>query len=120
MFGMGLTEILLILAVALVIIGPKNLPKVARKLGSLMGQVQRMTSDLSRVMREESAELTKDVSLFDEKATVVKGDLASQNQDSCEPVAEEFVEKEGDDKEARELYDKGDQGSSKDYQKESE
>ena len=38
MFGIGSTELLLILVVALIVLGPKNLPKIANTLGKAMGQ----------------------------------------------------------------------------------
>lgn len=41
MFEVGLSELLVILIVALVVIGPKRLPKVARTLGQWMGRGKR-------------------------------------------------------------------------------
>ena len=46
MFGMGMPEILLILAVALIVIGPKKLPDLAKALGRAMGDFKRATNDL--------------------------------------------------------------------------
>ncbi|PID74008.1 MAG: Sec-independent protein translocase TatA [Desulfobacterales bacterium] len=46
MFGMGMPEILLILAVALIVIGPRKLPELARILGRTMSEFRRATSDL--------------------------------------------------------------------------
>ena len=46
MFGIGMTELIIILAVALIIIGPKKLPELARTLGKGLAEFRRATSDL--------------------------------------------------------------------------
>jgi len=46
MFGMGMPEILLIMAVALIVIGPKKLPELAKTLGRAFGEFRKATSDL--------------------------------------------------------------------------
>lgn len=46
MFGIGMPELLLILAVALIVIGPKKLPDLARSLGKAMGEFKKAASDL--------------------------------------------------------------------------
>ncbi len=46
MFGMGMPEILLILAIALIVIGPKKLPDIAKALGRAMGEFKKATNDL--------------------------------------------------------------------------
>ncbi|MFO7752250.1 MAG: twin-arginine translocase TatA/TatE family subunit [Desulfobacteraceae bacterium] len=45
MFGLGMPEILLILALALIVIGPKRLPDLAKTLGKAMGEFKRATTD---------------------------------------------------------------------------
>jgi len=55
MFDVGFSEILVIAVVALIVIGPERLPKVARTLGHLFGRMQRyvndVKSDISREMQ---------------------------------------------------------------------
>lgn len=46
MFGMGMMEIGLILAIALIVIGPKKLPDIAKSLGRAMGEFKKATNDL--------------------------------------------------------------------------
>lgn len=46
MFGMGMPEILVILAVALVVIGPKKLPDLAKSLGRAINEFRKATTDL--------------------------------------------------------------------------
>ncbi|MFZ6818325.1 Sec-independent protein translocase protein TatB [Undibacterium sp. Ji22W] len=61
MIDLGLTKLALIGAVALIVIGPKDLPKVARMAGTLFGRAQRYISQVkSEVSREiEMEELRK-------------------------------------------------------------
>jgi Tat protein translocase TatB subunit len=48
MFGLGFTEILVILCVALIVLGPKRLPEVARTLGRTVASFRRTMDDLHR------------------------------------------------------------------------
>ena len=45
-FGFSLSELIVVIVVALVVIGPKDLPKMLRKLGQYSGKLRRMASDL--------------------------------------------------------------------------
>jgi Tat protein translocase TatB subunit len=45
-FGIGMQELLIILAVALIVLGPKKLPELARSLGRLFAEFQRTAQDL--------------------------------------------------------------------------
>jgi sec-independent protein translocase protein TatB len=46
MFDVGFSEILVIALVALIVIGPERLPKVARTLGHLFGRLQRYVAEV--------------------------------------------------------------------------
>ncbi|MBI5594148.1 MAG: twin-arginine translocase TatA/TatE family subunit [Deltaproteobacteria bacterium] len=46
MFGMGMQELILVLVVALIILGPKKLPDVAKSLGKALNEFKRATSDI--------------------------------------------------------------------------
>jgi sec-independent protein translocase protein TatB len=45
-FGFSLSELIVVIVVALVVIGPKDLPKMLRKLGQYSAKLRRMASDL--------------------------------------------------------------------------
>ena len=48
MLNVGTPEMLLILAVALVVLGPKRLPEVARQVGKAVGEVRRFTTNMQQ------------------------------------------------------------------------
>ncbi|MFW5733568.1 MAG: Sec-independent protein translocase protein TatB, partial [Oceanidesulfovibrio sp.] len=53
MFGIGTTELLVILVVALIVVGPKKLPQIAKTLGKAMGEFKRVSTDLHRTINVE-------------------------------------------------------------------
>jgi sec-independent protein translocase protein TatB len=80
MFDIGLSELFVIGIVALVVIGPERLPKVARTLGVLFGRLQRyvtqVKSDISREM--ELAELGKIKTEFEGAARSFQSEVESK------------------------------------------
>src|SRR6185437_11761539 len=53
MFDISFTEILVIAVVALVVLGPERLPRVARTLGHLLGRAQRYANDVKNDIQHE-------------------------------------------------------------------
>ena len=53
MFDIGFSEIVVIAVVALIVIGPERLPKVARTLGHLFGRMQRYVNDVKADISRE-------------------------------------------------------------------
>ncbi|RNC29616.1 MAG: Sec-independent protein translocase protein TatB [Candidatus Dichloromethanomonas elyunquensis] len=49
---MGLTELVLILVVALILFGPEDLPVIARTLGKIFFQVRKYTEELTREFQD--------------------------------------------------------------------
>lgn len=56
MFGIGTSEILIILLIALLILGPKEIPKVARTIGRGLRELQRAKDDISKSIEFEMNE----------------------------------------------------------------
>ena len=80
MFDIGFSEMLVIGVVALVVIGPERLPKVARTLGHLFGRLQRyvtqVKSDINREM--ELAEIGKVKTEFESAARTFQNEMESK------------------------------------------
>lgn len=57
MFGLSTIEVLIILAVALIVLGPQQLPKIAAQLGKGMRDLQRAANDFKRDMAESAKDL---------------------------------------------------------------
>src|SRR5258708_19757846 len=53
MFDIGFSELMLIAVIALVVIGPERLPRVARTLGHLAARLQRYVSDVKADINRE-------------------------------------------------------------------
>ena len=51
MFGIGMPEMILILAIALIVIGPKKLPDLAKSLGRAMREFKKATNELKETMQ---------------------------------------------------------------------
>jgi len=54
MFGIGMPEMILILAIALVVIGPKKLPDLAKSLGRAMREFKKATNEFKETMQIDS------------------------------------------------------------------
>ena len=52
MLNVGTPELLLILLVALMVLGPQKLPEVARQVGKAMAEVRKLTSGFQAEMRD--------------------------------------------------------------------
>jgi len=59
MFGIGFPELVVILAVALIVLGPQRLPEVARMLGRAYGQLRRASEEFQNTIRQDLAALER-------------------------------------------------------------
>ena len=74
MFGMGVPEILLILAIALIVIGPKKLPDLAKSMGRAMREFKKATSELKESL-EVDTELKDVKEAFNDMSKDIKGSM---------------------------------------------
>ena len=61
MFGVGVPELVVIFLVALIILGPKQLPEVAKFLGKALGEFRRATDEISAEFNNAKAMLEEEV-----------------------------------------------------------
>jgi TatA/E family protein of Tat protein translocase len=71
MFGIGMPEMIMILAIALIVIGPKKLPDLAKSLGRAMREFKRATSEFKETLAVDN-ELTDVKKAFDDINTDIK------------------------------------------------
>ncbi|EDM85136.1 MAG: Sec-independent protein translocase protein TatB [Gammaproteobacteria bacterium] len=84
MFDIAFSEMLIIAVIALLVIGPEKLPKVAKTVGHLLGKAQRYVSDVkSEINREmEIDELRKLQAEMQTAARKMEGDVQSTIRDT--------------------------------------
>lgn len=75
MFGIGMPEMLLILAIALIVIGPKKLPDLAKSLGRAFAEFKQATSELKESLEIDS-ELKDIKTTFDDMSSEIKNAIS--------------------------------------------
>jgi sec-independent protein translocase protein TatB len=90
MFDISFSELMIIGVVALLVIGPERLPKVARTLGLLLGRAQRYVNDVKTDIKREmdAGEFNNLKNQFDEAAGSVKASLENASNTLRNPLEE--------------------------------
>ena len=84
MFGIGSTELFIIIIVALIVIGPKKLPDLMRTLGKGMAEFKRVSSDVKDTFDKEVKKAEKEIK-EEEKKLKETVDTAVEEKKSEEP-----------------------------------
>lgn len=99
MFGIGMPEMVLILAIALIVIGPKKLPDLAKSLGRAFAEFKRATSELKESFEIDS-ELKEIKTTFNDMSNGIKeaidGDADTKPED--QNLSDNSGEKQYDNK----------------------
>ena len=109
MFGIGMPEMLVILALALIVIGPKKLPDLAKSLGRAMREFKKATSEFKETIQLES-ELSDVKETFNDFSDEVK-DAVDLN---LKPEKQK-ADKNGSDNEKNKEKDSEDEPESDDF-----
>ena len=93
MFNIGFSELLLVLLVAFLVVGPKDLPKVARWLERTVKKSRRLLNEIKKESGwDELEKEVRDVQ-HDVKDTVKQGDVSAELREAKKSVqdsAEKF------------------------------
>jgi len=84
MFGIGMPEMLLILAIALIVIGPKKLPDLAKSLGRAMGEFKKATSEIKQSIGVD-ADFKEVKETFNDIQKDIKGTVSFDNIEEYQP-----------------------------------
>ena len=92
MFDIGFSELMVIAVVALIVIGPEKLPKVARTVGHLFGRMQRYVNDVKSDISREMAldDLRKLQSSMQDTVQSIERSVTAEVQSAEKSVAEEM------------------------------
>jgi sec-independent protein translocase protein TatB len=82
MFGVGGQELILLMLIGLIVLGPERLPRIANQIGGWLGQARRMTRVMKRQLEEELD--------FNEKPTIKPS--PSSREPSKQPEPEKPVD----------------------------
>ena len=83
MTGIDSSEVLLLLVIGLIVLGPKRLPEIATKVGGWVGQARRMTRVMKRQLEDE---LSIDDTPSIKPPTSAAASSTSASPDSSDPA----------------------------------
>ncbi|UCE82961.1 MAG: twin-arginine translocase subunit TatB [Deltaproteobacteria bacterium] len=86
MFGIGMPELLLLLAIALIVVGPKKLPELAKALGRGIAEFKKATNELKESLDTSTDFSELKQSLEETKETLV--DATAPSEPTNGPVTE--------------------------------
>ena len=88
MFGIGGQELFLILLLALIVLGPKKFPDIAKSLGKALGEFQRATDGLKKEI-DQTADLSSPVPAQKQEEEPEKDEQEPQEEEPDKKPAED-------------------------------
>lgn len=111
MFGIGMPELILILAIALIVLGPKKLPDLAKSMGRALREFKKATSEFKESIAVDD-ELSNVKKAFDDINKDIK-ETIDINVD-LEDKAQNYLPSSDNEKDNKEPEKEGPEGSVKD------
>jgi len=105
MFDIGFQELMLIMVVALLVIGPERMPGLVRKAGLWFGKARRFITSVKDDINQELAQDELKRLIQDQKDSVGLHEIIEETKDVVEEARQEYLVKNTDDiaDEVREL-----------------
>jgi sec-independent protein translocase protein TatB len=87
MFGLGFAEIIVIMILALIVVGPDKLPELAQKLGKLIWQVRHTAEEFRKEVGLHDLDIKHSIKKeFDEIRHITNESLELDNDDKKEEI----------------------------------
>jgi sec-independent protein translocase protein TatB len=81
MFDVGWTELLVIAVVAIIVVGPKDLPRMLRAFGQTVGKMRRMANEFQSTFNDALKEAEREADILDMKKSAEEAARGVQNFD---------------------------------------
>ena len=88
MFGIGTGELLLILVLALLVLGPERMPRLARDIGKTVGDLRRTSDELRREFLSADAVIDRAARLGQPEPPATPADVGAASEPVAEPASE--------------------------------
>jgi len=88
MFGIGMPELLVIAVIALLVVGPKKLPEIAKALGKGLSEFRKVTENATDTLKEtlKTDEIKKDMDGLKDSLLYGKTEQADQSAPPAAPT----------------------------------